>query len=296
VNNVAGYAAGGVSLKDTLVSTILYNTIANNDSTATNQQSFMANPSVSDPQPAGLVSHATSAPLRGAIGNGILATPFRTRPFSNPLLVDNIVWHNRSFYWQIDPDVLDPVTQQPVFGLYDPGFDTPAGTSPVYRDLAVLDTASQGTFAGQYLDGDRLSPLYGVLSETADVTAAGYGPYALTHNLALADARFASSYVNGNRQQALLGSEVTTTMQSAATLDEGGNFIDVRYGPLTPWSCASSLPPTYQNCPAFGDYHLTSAGGGANTPVNNGVPIPTVTNDYDGDARGGNVDIGADEL
>jgi hypothetical protein len=302
VNNVAGYAAGGVSLKDVLRSEIVNNTIANNDSTATNMQSFEANPSVSDPQPAGLVSHATTAALQDAIGNGPPAAAIKAKPFANPLLVNNIVWHNRSFYWKIDPEVLDPNTQQPVFGLYDPFTDTPAGTNPVYVDLAVLDTAHQGTFAGRYIGAgvDKLSPQYGVLSQTADVaSAAGYGPFLTTHNLALSDARFVRSYLNGNREQSLIVPGATTTIGTSATTDEGGNFIDVRFGPLTQWNCAAGQPQTYANCPLFGDYHITGAGSGLTTPRNNGEVLSgvTPTTDYDGQPRPtNNIDIGADEL
>ncbi len=303
VNNVAGYAAGGVSLKDVLVSRVVYNTIANNDSTATNMQSFSANPSVSDPQPAGLVSHATTPVLQAAIGNGLLAALIKAQPFSNPTLTDNIIWHNRSFYWMVNPDVLDPVTQMPVYGLYDPFTNTPAGTNPVYVDLAVLDTANQGTFAGRYVGAgvDKLNPRYSVLSQGTDVaTANGYGPnsgLANTHDLALPDARFVRSYVNGNRQQSLIVPGITTTIQTAATVDEGGNFIDVRFGPLTRWNCTPGAPQTYPNCPAFGDYHITAAGGGATTPRANGVLVLGVTTDFDGDSRPAlNPDIGADEI
>ena len=304
VNNVAGYAGGGVSVKDALVSRIVSNTIANNDSTATNQQSFSANPSQSDPQPAGLVTHANSPALQAAIGNGLMVAVIKARPFSHPLLLDDIIWHNRSFYWKIDENVLDPVTQQPVYGLYDPIANTPAGTNPVYRDLAVLDTPNQGTFDGGWAGAgvDKLDPMYCVLSQTADVaTAAGYGPFLLTHNLALPDARFVRSYVNGSRQPSLIVPGITTTIQTAATVDEGGNFIEIRFGPLTQWSCANGVPQTYGNCPLFGDYHITGDGAGLTTPRNNGLGVPgvTPTTDYDGQSRPNNVlnlDIGADEL
>ncbi len=303
-NNVAAYAGGGVSVKDALVSSIVSNTIANNDSTATNQQSFSANPSQSDPQPAGLVTHANSPALQAAIGNGLLVAPIKARPFSHPTLLDDIIWHNRSFYWKIDENVLDPVTQQPVFGLYDPIANTPAGTTPVYRDLAVLDTPNQGTFAGGWVGAgvDKLNPMFCVLSQTADVaSAASYGPFLLTHNLALPDARFVRSYVNGSRQPSLIVPGITTTIQTAATVDEGGNFIDIRYGPLTQWSCAPGAPQTFGNCPLFGDYHITGVGAGLTTPRNNGMGVTgvTPTTDYDGQPRPNNpsnLDIGADEL
>jgi hypothetical protein len=298
VDNVAGYAAGGVSVKDALVSRLVNNTIANNDSTATNQQAFTANPSESTPQPAGLVSHAISPALRAAIRNGGAAGAVKAIPFSNPLLLNNIVWHNRSFYWKIDPEVLDPATQQPVYGLYDAGKTTPAGTSPVYLDLAVLETANQGTFEGQFIGPgvDKLRPRFSVLSETIDVvTPAGYGQGG-AQNQALSDGGFVRDYVNGSRQQSLLVPERTTTIETAATVDEGGNFIDVRYGPLTPWNCVAGLPQTSANCPPFGDYHLTPGSGARD--AGDFVPGATPTTDYDGEPRprSDDVDVGADEL
>ena len=145
---------------------------------------------------------------------------------------------------------------------------------------------------------DKLSPTYGVLSQNVDVgSTAGYGPFATTHNLALADARLVRPYVNGNRQQSLIVPGITTTIQTAATVDEGGNFIDIRYGPLTRWNCGTAAQQTYANCPAFGDYHLTGAGSGLTTPRNNGQAQAGTWLDFDGDPRpNNNVDIGADEL
>lgn len=331
VANVAGYAAGGVSLNDVLRARVVNNTIASNDSTATNQQAFTANPNQSDPQPAGLVAHAHSAPLQAFVNglSGVLLARYR-QPFANPLLLNNVIWHNRSFYWKVDPDVLNPATGEPVFGLYDPGSDTPAGQNPVYRDLAVLDTAAQGTFAAGY-EGtgvDRLSPMYCVLSETADVsTDAGYGAFTPSladvtavllgdlrrfGNLALADARLVRPYVNGNREQSLIVPGITTTIQTSATVDEGGNFIDLRYGPLTRWNCAAGQPQTYANCPTFGDYHLLGGGaptsfnilgiptGPGNTPRNSGSNLGAAGTDMDGGTRPNNAfnrnDIGADEF
>ncbi len=303
VNNVAGYAAGGVSIQDALTASVVNNTIANNDSTATNQQSFSV-PGTSDPQPAGLVSHATSAALQAAIGTGNAnVRAIKNVPFSNPTLLDNIVWHNRSFYWKVDESQLDPVTGQPVYGLFDPGSNTPAGTNPVYRDLAVLDTANQGTFDGQYVGAgvSKLSPRGCVLSQTANVsTTAGYGPFTATRNLALSNARLVRVHPNENRQQSIIVPGITTTIQTAATVDEGGNFIEVRYGPLTQWNC------TVTGCPAYVDSHLTGAGTPSTatvpgtTPRNSGINAGASTTDFFGEdqrrtARANPNDIGADE-
>ena len=291
VNNVAGYVAGGVSLQDALVVNIVNNTIANNDSTATSQQSFgvdgnVPNRNLSFPQPAGLVSHATSPVLQNVIGALALNaangnTPYASTLFSNPRLLNNILWHNRSFYWQLDPNTLDPATGQPVYGVHL--------ANPSYVDLAVIDTPNQGTFAASFLDGDKLNPTYSILSNTTG--------YAVT-NLA-SDPRFVRSYFNGNNKESL---NVTEVVQTAITFDEAGNFINVRFGPLTLWNSAGCVPQNNTpTCPLHGDYHI-QPGGGTTSARGNGQIVPGVTpvTDFDGEPRpqpagANNIDIGADE-
>jgi len=92
VNNVAGVAGGGISLQDVLRARIVNNTISNNDSTATGILAFQAGAANSTPQPAGVVSAPHSAALQALIQRSNEPT------FSNPVLLNNIVWHNRSFY------------------------------------------------------------------------------------------------------------------------------------------------------------------------------------------------------
>ena len=88
VNNVAGYAGGGISLQDVARGVFIHNTVANNDSAASGVEAFPAAGGNSTPQGAGLVGHAHSADLATASG----------QTFSSPVLYDNIFWHNRSFY------------------------------------------------------------------------------------------------------------------------------------------------------------------------------------------------------
>ncbi len=88
VNNVSGLAGGGVSLQDVARSFIVNNTIANNDSTATSRLAFPAGALNSTPQGAGLVAHAHTAAITNGSGQA----------FSPPVLADNIIWYNRSFY------------------------------------------------------------------------------------------------------------------------------------------------------------------------------------------------------
>jgi len=102
VNNVAGTAGGGISLKDALKVSIVNNTVMNNDSTATSFAAFgtctpsLPYPNESCPQPAGIVSYAHSTSLIEA-GGATVGT------FSNPAMINNIVVGNRSQYWLVSP-------------------------------------------------------------------------------------------------------------------------------------------------------------------------------------------------
>jgi hypothetical protein len=297
VDNVAGAGAGGVSLVDALRVTADNNTIAFNDTTATSQQAF-ANPgdNASRPQPAGVVAEVTSAQLLGAIAAG-QRNQYR---FSNPTLINNIVWHNRAFCWAIT----GPGPGQ--FGLFDPtatgGCNTasPAGSSPVYVDLAVIGTAASGNFANRYAGAgvDKLTPDHSILSDLL-----GPGGYDNGRGNKATDPMMVSVYSNGNRKPSPFVPGFTTMIDTAATSDEGGNFIDIRYGPLTLWNCLASdgsvrTPQSAANCPLFGDYHLRTGSpaidAGLAASGSNGVPSV----DFDGDTRPGGpaTDIGADEI
>ena len=94
VNNVAGHSGGGISLQDATRVRIIHNTVANNDSTATARGAF--NPpdaTTSEPQGAGIVSHLHSALLAGVGG----------QLYADPVLQNNIIWHNRSYYYDSAP-------------------------------------------------------------------------------------------------------------------------------------------------------------------------------------------------
>lgn len=88
VNNVSGLAGGGISLQDVARGFIVNNTIANNDSTATARLAFPAGALNSTPQGAGLVAQAHTAAITNGSG----------QRYANPVLADNIIWYNRSFY------------------------------------------------------------------------------------------------------------------------------------------------------------------------------------------------------
>jgi hypothetical protein len=155
-NNVAAMAGGAIALQDAARVAIINNTIVNNDATATSASAFaggVTNPST--PQIAGLASGVHSVGLQAIFPTGL------EQEFSDPILENNILWHNRSYYW-------DPAYNANKGGL------RPA--SPLYRDFGVLSTNP----------AHILSPYSSVLTDPT-----GYDPSNVT-----GDPVFASEAVN----------------------------------------------------------------------------------------------------
>jgi hypothetical protein len=251
VNNVAGLAGGGIALQDVVLPTIINNTIANNDSTATAALAFTAGQLNSNPQPAGVISSLHTGVLQGFLQAAGVPAPYNTQTFSNPLLANNIIWHNRSFYNLVTNGV---------------GSLAPNPVNP-YWDLNVL---------GSVLPTDpHLTPENCVLTQQLDPqTTFDYG--AIPANLYV-DPLFLSEYFN--------------QLQSAAVLDEGGNFINVLVKPLVPTGnyhikAATLLSPTVSPAKEAGvDTYIAQ--------------FPELGFDFDREMRpntGGVSDIGADEL
>jgi FtsP/CotA-like multicopper oxidase with cupredoxin domain len=194
VNNVTGLAGGGISLQDAPFVGVFLNTVANNDSTATASLAF-ANGIVapSTEQPAGIVSRAHTAAMNAALGT--------TNGFSQPApFSDNIIWQNRAFHW-------DPALNPPALVL--------STTAPApFWDLGVLGAAGS------------LNPVSGVLTNLSNHGAV----YSGTNSTATPT--LVGAYFNGPRGL-LIPAEVTTNLPSTAiAVDEGGNAIDVAFGPL----------------------------------------------------------------
>jgi len=258
VNNVAGLAGGGVSLQDAIDVRIIHNTITNNDSLGTAGTAFPPNsPSQSTPQPgAGIVSHAHSAALANITGPG----------FSDPQIEDTIVWHNRKFFFLLGSGDAASPTGPGIFGLCPDiggsvaGLICPGGNNPVYDDLALFGTA-------------------------CDSASCITDP--------LADPLFIQSYINGART-GVLQPELTTAIQVPPAFDEGGNFIQPRFGPL---SINVDLDTTGTAGDQVSDYHIQAGSPAVDAGVNLTGTYPAVGLDIDGDTRpsGATVDIGADE-
>jgi large repetitive protein len=283
-NNVAGLAGGGISVQDSVSVSIRQNTIANNDSAATTALAFLpGQPNITVPQPAGVVSryHSVDMALLMTDVNTDLLT-LDDLVFSDPLLLSNIVYENRSFFW-LNYD--DPTSTTIETGLFPTScYDT----APVGCDLTdvVAYTNDFGVLNGVVETNDRLDPRVSLLTAT-DENLANYIGRLLNIT---GDPDFVNPYYNGSRD-ALTIPEFTT-IATAAAFDEGTNFIQIAFGPIT-------LVDYSQPGPDLGklfDYHIGALSAGIDGA---GAGTGAILNlDFDNDTRplGPAADIGADEL
>jgi hypothetical protein len=212
--------------------------------------------------------------------------------FSDPELVDDIVWHNRSFYWTnyddpatalIENGLVPATCLTPTDPLNDPTCDVAVVAADDYSDdLAVVNGTTE-----------VLDPSYSLLTDNLLNSV-----YIGVNGNITGDPLFINGYLNGARNN--LNQAEFTTLATAAAFDEGGNFIQVSFGPLS--LVQPDTNPNNPEGPLF-DYHLTTA----NNPNNRSPAIdagsPSVVAgtrldlDIDNDARpqGGGIDIGADE-
>ncbi|HEY3446132.1 MAG TPA: Ig-like domain-containing protein [Myxococcales bacterium] len=288
VNNVAGWAGGGISLADTLRAGIADNTIASNDSTGIagvvlaggvalpGQTPGRAG--VGYPSAAGIVSEITSVQLLAALPTfGLKLVNAISQPTA---FVDNILWQNRSFYYSGDGRLCVGNSRAAAGGACTTLADQSAtGQCPAgakYWDLGVLGDAS---VAPGLL---RLTPNFSVMTSTSGYFGIGNRS---------TNPRLVSQYCNGSRAVpelgAVLNPPTVLNLQVAATADEGNNYVNLRYGPL------------YAQNPVgggtFGNYHLS---GTLSSAYNNGTALGASNHDFDGQSRpqAFAYDIGADEF
>jgi hypothetical protein len=270
VNNVAGWDGAGISLQDSLDVSIINNTISSNDSLAssgvltqsigTPEASAPAGNCVnaagttSCPQSAGVTSTQNSSLMTTSLTGLTITCPFGTaypcKAISNPLLMNNVIWQNRTFIIGVGNLGAGTLNQQKLVSLFD-------GLSPTTA-APVQTAAGQCTTGVSYWDigvrgdtgptnhtGGTLNPTYNLLTSVT-----GYP----TTNHAIAPG-FVSQYCNGSRvpptctvaegcggpsgygvppgiADALTPNPVFS-LTPAATVDEGNNWINVSWGPLS---------------------------------------------------------------
>jgi large repetitive protein len=302
VNNVAGWAGAGVSIVDTLWANIEENTIANNDAVGTSgsvMNQIVAGgpangigPTTSIPSPSGIASEPTSPALAQVFTRAFTAAAGAQLPasqsISQPLLRNNIVYQNRSFYFDASTGTakLCPANTWAAAAAHTCSplpAQTATGqcvTGASYWDVGVLgDTAPTNTLAMTY-----------------SFTTAAYTGTGNRSNATGAVPGFVKAYCNGGRVQPGAQFEPGSPFQpafgmnAAATLDESGNFVDLQFGPL-------SLRDPVNPGTANGNYDIVVTTGGA---YNAGTPLggAPYSHDIHGTPRPqvNRWDMGADEV
>jgi Bacterial Ig-like domain (group 3)/Bacterial Ig domain len=332
-NNVAGWDGGGVSLLDALNLNFVNNTVIHNTTTASAGilfqtigaplasqlgQNCKQSATTSCPQPAGLVAIQNSAVLEAnlpatitcPVGHyaGTTVNNGTCRRYSYPLLENSIFWQNSAYY--IGVGALSKQYQQNVISLYN-AFTTTQVTSQHETGECVTGThfwdigVRGDTGPTNHASGVTLNPQYSLLTSTS-----GYGG----GNLA-SDPQAVSPYCNGARTppescgSGGCGFNVPPGIADAtvpnpifnlspvATVDEGNNWINLRWGPFSLTNPATgiqlgnyALAPTSPALDYISAYTLCSGAGTTNcTPSTDffGNPRP--------DETSGRVDIGAVE-
>ena len=328
VNNVAGWAGGGVSLLDAVLVNFSHNTVASNDSTSSAGVEFgsLGAPQANQPPPgcdptnnptcagfqiatsnhlpAGLETEHHSANLSRAFTNPSVTCPAghpQCTTFSNPVLDHNIFWQNRSFYITApanSPVIVNPSLQQastgacpastPVTGLQSGGTYWDIG---VYNDSSPTtaaagnprlhptnSTLSSGGYGGngnnptppgfthQYCNGPRVPP------EIATVLCGG--PNGNANAPGCIQPGAVGLTTNPGVPDSLVPPLPIFTLTPAATVDEGSNWINMFYGPLSLFNSVTYTGTTVAGPTPLGNYNHTSSAQGntAGAPTYNPRP------------------------
>jgi hypothetical protein len=271
VNNVSGDSGAGISLDDAASVSIVNNTIAYNDVTSTFEDAFgaLCHPFAeaaglctpgggggltrSVPQGSGINARAHSLRLQQAFGPGL------TQTFANPVLYNNILWHNRAFYW-------DQALNGGLGGLF------PAADNAFYWDLAVFGGAGTEKLDPRFsiLDGNSLNGPGTVLNPATNV---------FSDNTAFP--RFVATYFNDLVTAIGPVGFVSTTFTPLAL--QGDYHIK---GPNPPID--NTFSPAIDSGAALATIPVIGPPGGQ-TINNLGL-------DFDAEPRDALVDIGADEF
>jgi len=275
VNNMAGWDGAGISLQDALNVKIINNTIMHNTTLASSGvltdslgapsasappgNCTMAGPSgpntASCPQSAGVTSTPNSSLMAAATGGLTLTCPnglAGCQAFSNPLLANDLIWQNTSYYVGVGSLGTGNQNQQNVVNLYTAFTTTLA---PTQASTGVC-AANPGNYWEVGVRGDKtinghesgfsLSPQYSALTDASDYPGA--------NNLG-SDPAVVAQYCNGSRVPPectasdgcagphgfgvppgiadALSPNPVFSLTPSATVDEGNNWINVSWGPLS---------------------------------------------------------------
>ncbi|CAB3732704.1 hypothetical protein LMG24238_05873 [Paraburkholderia sediminicola] len=325
-NNVAGWAGGGVSLQDAVAVNFVNNTVVANDSTASAGVLFntpaATQANVGPPncttvgsettcspittstfEPAGLETARHTQNFIVAFTNPGVACPAglpNCTTFSNPVLTNDVFWQNRTFYITVggkNPNIAglqNAVTLNPSLNQAGKttGFCDP---NAVYWDIGAFgDTSASSRQAAL-----TMHPQYSILTDAGDYPGA--------HNSNLNPA-VVHQYCNGSRVPPEAGGIGITvppgiadtvlpnplfTLMPSATPDEGNQWINMSYGPLSLFNEALTSGMTGYNV-VLGNYSINTGSPAINAGTATGAP----NHDIFGTSRpqGLGYDIGAVEF
>ncbi len=278
---------------------------------------------------AGLQADLNSGQLTGVMTNPSVVCPNHPNctKFSNPVLENNLFWQNRAFH--ITTGAIPAPGLETTVQLVPALQQTITGACPTsgatYWDIGVYGDTS----ATNHSSGYTLSPQYSMFS-------AGQG-YSSNGNTAPSSAGVVQQYCNGSRvppeiatqlctgatgspanapgciQPGTVGIGITVppgitdstyagpafSLTPAATVDEGSNWINMFYGPLSLSNATIAKGGTGYSVP-LGNY-APAAGSPAIDVIPSNSPTYAVapSTDFFGnprpDTRGSNIDIGAVE-
>lgn len=324
-NNVAGWSGGGVSLQDAVRVSFVNNTVISNDATASAgvlfNTRFATQANVGPPncttvgaettcqpittstyQPAGLETARHTANLIAAFTNQNVACPAglpHCTTFSNPVMTNNIFWQNRTFYITVGglnagiQGLQNIVTLTPTLNQagHPTGYCDPHA---VYWDIGAFGD----TGPSNHGSGLTLSPRFSILTDAGD--------YPGQNNVGT-NPGVVSQYCNGSRMPPEAGGNGIAvppgiadavipnplfSLQPSATPDEGNQWINLQYGPLSLSNATIQKGSAGYNV-ALGNYTITAQSGALNNGTAQGAP----NHDFFGTQRPqlGRYDIGAVE-
>ena len=251
------------------------------------------------PQVAGLVSVQNSAVLVANIGAANLICPTNHGPnckkYSEPVLYNNLLWQNRAFVIGVGAPNGGFTNQQNTITVYNANFSGPAttpaasqnhtgacnDTAASYWDIGVRGDLGPGTHAG-----GTLLPQYSLFTNSSEATSGS--------NNRSGNALLAATYCNGSRVpveaaaamapgsispfpgwEAPPGTNESNalpappfTLMAGATVDEGNNWINLRWGPLS-----LNLPNPVTGTALINTAPTTGSSALDETPANAGLTL-----------------------
>ncbi|MGF6601859.1 hypothetical protein P3T23_006610 [Paraburkholderia sp. GAS448] len=259
----------------------------------------------STPQAAGLVAMRHTSNLIASLPATVTCpagypTPTACREVSYPTLQNDLFWQNRTFNINVGSFGPGLLNQQHLVTLVPTLSQTSTGNCPSganYWDIGIRGD----TGPTNHNSGFTLQPVSSILTSLS-------GGYSGNGNQAPGSPDFVSQYCNGSRippENGGLGYNVAPgisdatlpnpvfNLTPAATVDEGNNWVNMAYGPLSLNNAAAySSPGT--SMPVLGNYSITTG----SPAINKGKAAGAPNHDIFGTSRpqGLGFDIGAVEL